>query len=221
MKVTCNEPFNLNPIDIRALHADRLPFGPELDDDKLKQADQLLSRDKERAIQRCLDILHLPENQEGQVPVNAIRLLHHWRVEKALPILWYIFEGGEGFIDVEVYEEAMRALRDWGPETIDSILRTARRVEGFGNMYLPDVAVLMASNVSEQPRPDAYAWIKARFLKEDHEVALARLGWSLLRMGGEDAVALIEAHVLNDDKYSDKLKDQMRQDIQDFRKGRE
>jgi hypothetical protein len=208
---------NEDDIDIRDLYAQRLLFGPELDEDMLKQADQLLGDHQASSIQLCYDILDMYELQEDDAPANAVKLLHHWRVRDAVPRIVHVIEEDLKDLDTQSYAcvAAIDALCHWGPEVVDALFDLVDTVD---QSYRVSLAAYMAINGRGHSYPHVYAWVKARFLVEDDVCFWSE---SLLRMGGEDAVALIEADILNKDECSHEVKERLRKYIQDFRAGRQ
>jgi hypothetical protein len=182
-----------------------------------KAADRLLADQKEAVIQLCWDILNTDElyNEvalgSGNAPIHCVDLLAHWQVKEAVPRFLRILQ--EEDFETIVYSHALFALKDMGAAILDDILSFA--VSADPAIYL-DIGSILSEIGRGDPR--AYAWIKARFDEQVDEFDIRIWAESLLEVGGEDAIAILEDRIFKQKrKYSRNLRETLQGYIQHMR----
>ena len=147
----------------------------------------------------------------GNAPIHCVDLLAHWHVKEAVPRFLRILE--EEDFETIVYSRALFALKDMGAAILDDIL-------SFANSADPAIYLDIGSILSEIGRgdPRAYAWIKARFDEQVDEFDIRIWAESLLEVGGEDAIAILEDRILKQKrKFSRDLREVIKGYIQHAR----
>ena len=182
-----------------------------------RAADRLLADQREAVIQFCLEILDTNELYDetalgsGNAPIHCVDLLAHWQVKDAVPRLLRILE--EEDFETIVYNRAVFALKDMGSAILDDILT-------FADSADPEIYLDIGSILSEIGQDDtrAYAWIKARFEEQVDEFDIRIWAESLLVVGGEDAIAVLEDRIFKQKrKYSRDLRETLQRYIQHMR----
>ena len=125
---------------------------------------------------------------QGAAPVNAVGLLGQWQVTEAIPRLLTIIEQ-ETWED-DVFDEAISALQQMGPEALDPVLEFSEKVDKDKHVDL--TAVVCRIGLGEER---AFAYIQQVFEGEREDVLQSFVAGNLFELDPDRARDYLQGYL--------------------------
>ncbi len=213
------------PVWRQALKDERNPLNKAAwtlfsDDISLKYADRALAEQKDEVVNFCNLILDTQELYAeeafggGNAPINAVKLLCHWKIESALPRLLRIFE--EADWDEVIYGTTADAIAEFGTLIVDPLLEKAAKIEND-----QEELVAIAGTLADAAPGDTRTveFIKKIFDRSKNDFEISYMAENVLKGDPEGGAKWLEGR-LRTHKYSKDVRKRIEKYIEDAKVGK-
>ncbi len=169
-------------------------------------------------ILECLELGQTSSFGSGFAPANAARLLGHWQVTAAIPLLIALLEDTADADDWGnvVDEAAQEALKQMGSAAVEPMLALANEYAD-SKMMLISVADVLSGTGKGDPR--ALAFLKRYFEQAQDDLDIDAAALYLLECSNEEGIAFIEAQ-MRTRRYSKHARETLTEYLKDAREGK-
>lgn len=186
----------------------------------LKYADRVLEAQKDEVVNFCsliLDTEQLYAEEAlggGNAPINAVKLLCHWKVESALPRLLRIFE--EADWDEIIYGTTADGIAQFGALIVDPLLEKAAKIDND-----QEELVAIAGTLADAAPGDSRTveFIRKIFDRSKNDFEIAYMAENILTGDPEGGAKFLENR-LRTHKYSKDVRKRIERYIDDAKVGK-
>lgn len=186
----------------------------------LKYADRALVDQKDEVVTFCTLILDTEELYAeealggGNAPINAVKLLCHWKIESALPRLLQIFE--EADWDEIIYGTTADGIAQFGTLIVDPLLEKAEKIDND-----QEELVAIAGTLADAAPGDTRTveFIRKIFERSKNDFEIAYMAENVLAGDPEGGTQFLENR-LRTHKYSKEARKRIEKNIEDYKAGK-
>ncbi len=190
------------------------------DEISLKFADRVLTEQKDEVVAFCnllLDAEELyPEEAlgGGNAPINAVKLLCHWKIESAIPRLMQILD--EEDWDAIIYGITADGIANFGSIIVDPLLEKAAKAEN-DQTEINAIAGTLADAAPGDPRTVDFVRKTFDRCKEDFEIGY--MSENVLVGDPEGGIKWLE-NKLRTQKFNKEIRKRIERNIADHKAGK-